>query len=321
MAGSSASGWSPKADSAFPAAPGAGLAGELTAAVVAFNSALVIDACLAAIDKAVATVVVDNASRDDTRARVAAAPGVRLLALPRNEGFGAAANRALAAATTRYGLLLNADVVLAPDAIARLLEAAGRYPEAALLAPATRTPAGRLEFGRATFLRPRSPRRATAPPEPEGDCCAWYVGGAAMLLRLDAFRAVGGFDEAIFLYCEDDDLCARLMAAGHSLVHVADARAGHLAGRSTAGVADLERWKHWHAAWSRCHVERKHRGRLGLARHLAAALPTAAVKAALYRLAGRPDHARHAARAAGMLAFLAGRRAREVGIPAPPGAK
>jgi len=285
---------------------------DVTVAVVAFNSAAVIERCLAALDARAAIVLVDNASRDDTLARAAAvAPAARLLRLPRNEGFGVAANRAFATATTRYGLLLNADVALAPDAIERLLAAAARYPEAALLAPALRTPAGELQFGRATFLRPRA-GHGPAPPPPEGDCCAWYVGGAAMLLRLDAFRAVGGFDESLFLYYEDDDLCARLLAAGHALVHVADAAAAHGAGRSTDGIADLAWWRQWHEAWSRCHVERKHRGRLGLARHVVASLPAAAVKAALRGPAGRGQ--RHAARVAGTLAYLAGRRARDVGV-------
>jgi GT2 family glycosyltransferase len=285
----------------------------VTVAVVAYESAAVIERCLAAVDpRAAELVVVDNASRDDTARRVAAVPRARLVRLARNEGYGAAANRAFADAATRYGLLLNADVALAPDAIERLVAAAERYPDAALLAPAMRTPDGALQFGRAIFLRPR-PARGPAPPPPEGDCCAWYVGGAVMLLRLDAFRRVGGFDEALFLFYEDDDLCARLSAAGFSLVHVADAAAEHLAGRSSAGVADLDWWKQFHEAWSRCHVERKHRGAPGLARHLLRSLPGAAAKALLYRLGVR-RHRRHDARLAGALAFLAGRPARAIGL-------
>ena len=42
---------------------------------------------------------------------------------------------------------------------------------------------------------------------------AW-VSGAAMLVERAAFVALGGFDEKLFLYKEDEDLCLRLREAG-----------------------------------------------------------------------------------------------------------
>jgi hypothetical protein len=40
------------------------------------------------------------------------------------------------------------------------------------------------------------------------------VSGAAMMVRADAMREIGGFDEGFFLYHEERDLCYRLAAAG-----------------------------------------------------------------------------------------------------------
>ncbi len=281
---------------------------QVTAVVVAYDSAAVLPACLASLPPGLRRLVVDNASTDGS-AEAAAAAGAEVIRLDRNLGFGRAANLGLGAATTRYGLLLNADARCALGMVEALVAAAGRYPEAGLLSPMIRTPEGQLQFGRAGLF---GRRHRTPPVPPEGDCCAPYAGGAAFLFPLEAFRAVGGFDPALFLYYEDDDLCLRLRRAGHSLIYVRAAALEHLSGRSSASSPRLQRAKEWHMAWSRCHVEAKHRGRpAAVVRALA---EVAALSARLVLRPGDPRRAKWSARRAGTLGWLAGRQATAVGI-------
>ena len=56
-----------------------------------------------------------------------------------------------------------------------------------------------------------------------------------MLVRAEAFQAVGGFDESFFMYFEDVDLCLRLEAAGWRLAQEPRAVVHH-AGGVAAGV-------------------------------------------------------------------------------------
>jgi GT2 family glycosyltransferase len=60
-----------------------------------------------------------------------------------------------------------------------------------------------------------------------------WVSGACMLVRRDAFAAVGGFDEDFFLYCEDTDLCRRLRDAGHDIRYEPGAGVRHVGGASS----------------------------------------------------------------------------------------
>jgi len=60
-----------------------------------------------------------------------------------------------------------------------------------------------------------------------------WVGGMFMLLRRDAFAAVGGFDARYYLYYEDVDLCARLRLAGYDIRLVPSVSAVHLARRQS----------------------------------------------------------------------------------------
>jgi GT2 family glycosyltransferase len=56
---------------------------------------------------------------------------------------------------------------------------------------------------------------------------AEYLDGGTMLLRAEALHATGGFDERLFMYAEDADLCHRLRQVGYRTVAVRDARAWH----------------------------------------------------------------------------------------------
>jgi GT2 family glycosyltransferase len=64
-------------------------------------------------------------------------------------------------------------------------------------------------------------------PGPIGDM--EWLSGACLVVRRSAFDAVGGFDERLFMYCEDVDLSYKLTSHGR-LVRVADAHFEHAAG-------------------------------------------------------------------------------------------
>ncbi|RYE35059.1 MAG: glycosyltransferase family 2 protein [Hyphomicrobiales bacterium] len=230
----------------------------ITAIVVSYDSAEVLPACLDALaGEGVRTIVVDNASGDDSRA-IAAARGARVIANARNEGYGRGNNLGIAAAETPYVLIVNPDLELGRGAAAALLEAAERYPDAGMLAPRIVEPSGRIFLQSRSLLSPDHLNCAGTMVLPEGDACLPFLSGACLLIRREVFVALGGFDPAIFLFYEDDDLCRRMRDAGHALVHVHGAEARHGRGRSTAPSPQRRFKARWHLAWSEHYIARKY---------------------------------------------------------------
>ncbi|MFC0283239.1 glycosyltransferase family 2 protein [Camelimonas abortus] len=278
----------------------------VTAIVVAWNSAAVLPACLAALAREqVPAIVVDNASADDTVA-VAEAHGARVIRNARNEGYGRANNIGAAAADTPFILIINPDCAPDPGAVAALLAAAERWPDAGLLAPRIIEPDGRLFFQRRSLLSPYLANPRGRPCAPEGDCCAPFLSGACLLARRELFLRLGGYDPDIFLFYEDDDLCRRVAEAGFALVHVHAAAARHGRGRSAPPAPGRIYRARWHMAWSGAHVARK----WGLPSPAPATFLVNAGKTLLALFSFRRSLIeRYAGSAAGALAFLAGRSA------------
>jgi N-acetylglucosaminyl-diphospho-decaprenol L-rhamnosyltransferase len=277
---------------------------DVTAIVVVHDSAHVVRDCLSALAaEGVRAIVVDNASRDDTAA-IAEAAGAQVVRNRLNEGFGRAMNIGVAAATTPWCLLTNPDLAYAPGAVGLLMEAAVRWPDAGLLAPRIVEPDGRVFFQGDSLLAP-APRAAPRQPLPEGDCCAGFLSGASLLVRREVFLAMGGFDPAIFLFYEDDDLCRRMREAGRALVHVHEAVARHGRGQSTAPRKGNVFRARWHLAWSKAYVSRK----WGLPDPARATFLQNGPKALASAVFAPGRRERYAGSAAGALAWLRGETA------------
>ena len=181
-------------------------------------------------------IVIDNASRDGSAeyiARVAAdVPDFRLVRNDRNMGFAAAVNRAFAEAGQDDVLLLNADVEVSdPAAVIELLEALRASPRIGVLAPRLVNPDGSTQSSARAFpsvlgmaghasaarwlpLARRAATRYLQLPSLAGPSPVDWAIGAALLVRREAFDAVGGFDDRFFLYLEDTDFCLRCAVAG-----------------------------------------------------------------------------------------------------------
>lgn len=240
-----------------PTALQAALLNRVTAVVVTFNSAHCVAPLAAGLAGLQHVVVVDNASSDDTLARLSREwPVAQVLTNERNLGFGAANNRGIAAAQTEFVLLINPDCTLDAATVAGLVSCADRFETASAIGPELINAHGGPE---ATY-RWMTPAWTSRGPGADGPACVGFISGACMLVRTSALRKIGGFDESFFLYYEDDDLCIRLHRHCGPLIVEPTQRVHHRSRGSVAGPKRMqaEYLRGFHHIQSKFRFHQKH---------------------------------------------------------------
>ena len=141
----------------------------------------------------------DPGTADEIRAMPELALGfasVDVRASGENLGFGRGHNANARRGKSPWLLVVNQDCVVEPGALERLVETAA----------ADDAKVAAWEMRQVPYEHPKAYDPATLDTP--------WASGAATLFRREAYEAVGGFDEALFLYGEDVDLSWRLRAAG-----------------------------------------------------------------------------------------------------------
>lgn len=289
------------------AAPSRALAGTGLALVsVTHQSEREIASLLRSVERhlpGASVVVVDSGSSDaGVSAARAAAPEATVVALEENVGFSAANNRALAHVAEPVTALVNPDVELLDSSLADLAAAiaASTGPER-ILAPLLLRADGRRQASAhpepgsaAMFLNALLPaavlpgrlRRAAQPWRADRSRRTGWAVGACLVARTETLRRLGPFDERIFLYAEDMDLCLRAADAGVETWFCPGARVLHHEARSSAAAFGGEAVEL--LARQRRTVTARRRGPLRAAVDDLALLVTYADRAALKALSGRP---------------------------------
>lgn len=179
-------------------------------------------------------VVVENASSDGSADMLAADyPWARVVPLAETVGFGEANNAGARICTAPWLVLLNQDTVVHEGALADFLAVLKEHPEVGVAGGKIFDGDGELErstgsYPTLTSLVLDTAQRMLPPLRPLAGLRSvqhWkaydrtrevgWVTGAYLWIRRDLFESLGGFDENIFMYCDDIDLCYRARLAGH----------------------------------------------------------------------------------------------------------
>lgn len=188
-------------------------------------------------------IVVDSGSEDGSPQRaVAEFPSVRLITLNGNPGLPAARNAGLAALQAEFVLMLDADVYVGEDCVARLLEAQRRFDVPVVCPRILLLPERHLvqaDGADAHFVGTMSLRHAHQPLAglPVTACDVGACVGACMLVHRATVIDAGGFDARYFFHFEDLEFGLRMRSLGHRLVCEPTAVVHHDRGEGASGLA------------------------------------------------------------------------------------
>lgn len=231
---------------------------RVSAVVVSFNVRDLLLDCVASLECArevgslAEIIVVDNASTDGSAAAVRERfPDVQVIDHA-NRGYGAGANRGIAASTGEYVLVLNPDTTVPAGTIRALVDHMNRHGNCGIAAPDLRYPDGSQQPSRRRFPRRLTPifestvleqwwpdnpwvrdYRMMDSTKEVTDTVDWVV-GAALLIRRSALKRAGLFDEAFWMYCEETELCWRFRRHGWLTCYLPDVEITHHEGASSS---------------------------------------------------------------------------------------
>jgi len=219
----------------------------VTIIIPVWNSGEWLPSCLESLSRQLfqnfSIIIVDNGSVDGSveSVRTFSIPKLKIVSFAENRGFAAAVNEGIRMVTGKYVVLLNADIIAAPDWLAELVRVIEQCPESI----------GALASGMVKMDAPHLVDDA-------GDILSWYgsaskrghgepvteyqqqeevfsVCAGAGLYRKEFFAKVGLFDERFTNYLEDIDLCLRGRIMGYRYLYVPGAKVHHKG--HSAGVA------------------------------------------------------------------------------------
>jgi GT2 family glycosyltransferase len=229
---------------------------SISTIIVNYNAGAGLVTCIQSVIGQVQEVIlVDNASRDNSvelvESHFAGDARLRIIRNSTNLGFAAACNIGARAAQHPYWLFLNPDCICTDGSVAELYRVLTTTPKAGMVGGLllnldgseqaggrrlTPTPGRTLvsAFGLQRFAK-RWPELLVdfnlhRQPLPNAPISVEAISGACMLVKPEAVAAVGLWDEAYFLHCEDLDWCMRFVRAGWEILFVPSAPITHAQG-------------------------------------------------------------------------------------------
>lgn len=225
--------------------------------VLNYNNAKDTLECLNSINKLINinfhTIVVDNHSTDNSvKALLNEFPSLNLIQSSINGGYAYGNNLAIKKAQEEkydYVCILNNDVIVEPDFLNQLVAYGDEHPEAGVIGPRiceyeddqlieSAGSTVNMNLGKVTRLFHKEKEETVKGKIIPCD----YIGGACMLVRMEAINIVGDIPEDYFLFYEENEWCLKIKQAGFDVVCVADAKVIHKGSASINKVSGLSEY-------------------------------------------------------------------------------
>ncbi len=224
---------------------------NLTIIIVTIKSQNIIDDCLKSIDPSIKKIVIENSSDQEfIKTLKEKYQNIECYITGKNLGMGAGNNFGIERSKTRFVMILNPDTILRSDTLNQIFEKSKNL-EFAILSPLSddkNYPNYKIENNKVKI-------------EKNDLFEVDQVDGYAMILDKEKFNNIF-FDEKIFMYLENDDLCFRVKKTKEKIYICGKSFISHLGGKTVDKkyFNEIEISRNWHWNWSKFYFRKKHFG-------------------------------------------------------------
>ena len=220
---------------------------DLTVVIVTFKSEKVIDDCIKSIDKDLPIIVVENSNNQNFKRLLEEKfDNVKCILTNENLGMGRGNNVGIKNTNSKYVMIINPDTILYKNTISELINISNKI-DFSILSP---------------ICDDKNYPNYKGVNHEENDLIdVNHVDGYSMLLNKSKFNNQY-FDEEIFMFLENNDLCKRMKARKEKIFISKNAKIKHYGGKSVDFKKDLEIeiLRNWHWMWSKFYFKKKYNG-------------------------------------------------------------
>ena len=219
---------------------------DLEILTVTFKSEHIIESCLSRIDSNFKITIVENSDNLEFKENMEKRKNVKCILAKKNIGFGSAFNLGAKNIDSKYILHINPDVKIDSLIIEKLYKEAKKIKDLGILSP--------LETSIGNNKIINNTNHNIVEVE--------YVRGFVMLINNENCKSSNYFDENIFLYLEEIDLCKRLIKKNKKICSIPTINVEHYGGKSHNPIYSekMEIQRNWHYLWSLFYFSKKHYG-------------------------------------------------------------
>lgn len=239
---------------------------ELTIVIPTFYPGKIIKKCLASLPLISEIIIIDNGEDPELE---------KIIKLQKHKikhykvgdiGLSKSFNIALAKSKNENILITQPDVCFEKNSIINLVKAQKKYTKAGIISPLLFEKKKYSQYDYldlslsklGTLENKRRPEKVSM--FPSGDICVEAVNATAMLIKKSIIKKINGWDENIYTYHEDIDLCLRLRRKKYSIMKIKNSIAHHIGFGSNKkkNKAKAEQSRNWHYCWSSLYFKDKH---------------------------------------------------------------
>lgn len=212
---------------------------DITFVITCYKSEILINETLKNIPKDSKKIIIENSGNFELKSLEKNFSNLQCFIMNENVGYGAANNIGILNSSTNYIFILNPDVILKKNDVTKILNQSKNLDFSIL--------GFTSETEKVDFIHNKKFIRTNE------------VKGFAMLLRKkDIINCL--FDENIFLYLEEIDMCKRVLMNNGS-IYTLNYQLNHKGGKShTKNFLEIEKSRNWHWMWSKFYFKKKYSG-------------------------------------------------------------